>query len=277
MKNQHSSRTPLEIDFEALRQKSVSELLEEQEAIWKEKRSAAADWIVAYETVLKEKGYTVPNWDAGEQLKQIKARAPELFPSRCETVKEVPQQKKTPRASRILRSLPAIVAALCALLIVANAAGAGQWFIEFKDGAYVFFNASGQIETEVSDMSQYRSLQDALDQNGITGYISPTWIPERFTLESVNAMNMDDSLLISAHCMSDNKGALNIFVSTDSSTHVAEGNEDSMKKYESHGTEFQIAVNYNQTSVSWKSGSSYCQITGDLTMPEVKAMINSIF
>lgn len=278
MKEQHGSRTPLEIDYEALRQKSVSELLQEQEAIWKEQRSAAGEWIVAYETVLKEKGYIAPGWDSEAQLKRVKAKAPSLFPSRQEDREETPKKKTHPRSMRILRAIPAIAATLCGLLIIASATGVGQWLIEFKDGAYMFFNASGQIEIEASDVSDYSSLQDALDKNGITAPIAPTWIPSRFALESVKVMDMDDTLVISAHYPAENRDALNVFINTDSSMYAAEGSEDeTLEIYECRGIEFQITSNFDQVSVFWKSGSCCCQIAGNLTISETKAMINSIF
>lgn len=278
MKEQHGSRTPLEIDYEALRQKSVSELLQEQEAIWKEQRSAAGEWIVAYETVLKEKGYIAPGWDSEAQLKRVKAKAPSLFPSRQEDREETPKKKTHPRSMRILRAIPAIAATLCGLLIIASATGVGQWLIEFKDGAYMFFNASGQIEIEASDVSDYSSLQDALDKNGITAPIAPTWIPSRFALESVRVMEMPDGRITMAHYTADNNDSLNIFVSADSGMHATEGDEpEDLEKYKSHGTEFRITSNYDQVSVFWQSGSFHCQITGELTMAEAKAMINSIF
>lgn len=179
---------------------------------------------------------------------------------------------------RILRAIPAIAATLCGLLIIASATGVGQWLIEFKDGAYMFFNASGQIEIEASDVSDYSSLQDALDKNGITAPIAPTWIPSRFALESVKVMDMDDILVISAHYPAENRDVLNVFVNTDSSVHAAEGSEDeTLEIYEVHGIEFQITSNFDQVSVFWQSGSCHCQIAGNLTISEAKAMINSIF
>lgn len=282
MKDQQGSRTPLEIDYEALRQKSVPELLKEQEAIWKKKRCAAGEWILAYETVLKEKGYVMPGYDVDAHLKVTKERHPSFFPSQQKasgqgTIHPIKVQNPV-RPLRLLRVLSAAVIVLCTLFVIASATGMGQWLIEFKDGAYVIFNACGQIETEISDVSDYRSMQDALDKNGIVGQIAPTWIPGRFALKSVNVMGMPDGLMISANYVTDNKDALNVFVTTDPSMHATEGDEpENLEKYKSHGTEFRITSNYDQVSVFWQSGGCYCQIAGELTMTETKAMINSIF
>lgn len=182
------------------------------------------------------------------------------------------------RPLRLLRVLSAAVIVLCTLFVIASATGMGQWLIEFKDGAYVIFNACGQIETEISDVSDYRSMQDALDKNGIVGQIAPTWIPGRFALESVRVMEMPDGRITMAHYAADNNDSLNIFVSADSGMHATEGDEpENLEKYKSHGTEFRITSNYDQVSVFWQSGGCHCQIAGELTMAETKAMINSIF
>lgn len=277
-KKQPSSGTQPEIDYEALREKSVPELLKEREEMWKEKRSAAGEWILAYEKVLKEKGYAMPEYDAETQLKAIKAKQPGYFPSQQKMPAEVRTSRTPSRPYRLLRAIPVTVIALCALFVIAGALGMDEWVVTFKDGVYTMFNASGQIETEISDVSEYRSLQDALDENGIADPIAPTWIPGRFTLKSVTAAGPNGEVMITAHYEAADETSLNIFVSQDAEVHGIEGAEDdSLEVYKFHSTEFQITTNYDNQAVFWNSDHCYCHISGDISSTEVKTIIRSIF
>lgn len=129
----------------------------------------------------------------------------------------------------------------------------------------------------VGDDREYASLQEALDSlNENFDYI-PTWIPEGYVLDRIDIDRTPVQRDYIALYVKDGKLfniSVRFLIETD--PQKQEANENIIETYVVHGKEYYIISNNERISVMWKQDSYECNISGDLTVDEMKQMINSI-
>jgi len=89
----------------------------------------------------------------------------------------------------VLRVFEVAVVLAAAMILFSSAAGQRpvQTFTKWTADLFsVAANPGGELELPEGSDSEYRSLHEALDQNGAQDALCPTWIPEGFALESVD-------------------------------------------------------------------------------------------
>lgn len=183
------------------------------------------------------------------------------------------------------------VAAILAVLffvttITAYALGYDVWGTIAKWSSETFSFAaeeSGDNSGESGQSStspEFSSLQEALDYYGMETAIAPTWIPERFVLESVNISEAtgfidflafytyeEDTLLVSA-----------MFHKTDSQNYSQwQKDEGNPILYEKNGVIHYLMTNVEKWNAVWLNGTCECGIGGDISKAELIAMIDSIY
>lgn len=135
-------------------------------------------------------------------------------------------------------------------------------------------NADGP---RAGDIRQFNSLQDALEYAKLPYNMIPTWIPEGYLLEEIDITETPAQKDYNALYVK-NGQLFNISVCfyIDTDPPKMEANQDVLETYAVNGDEYFIVANNERISAMWTQDSYECYITGDLTIDEIKQMINSI-
>lgn len=201
-----------------------------------------------------------------------------------ETILDNPKKEKR-RPALWLRRAVAVAAVLVLVFsipVTAKALTIGEiWDIFARWAKETFSFVSGE-NTTVSEPSpdnqnEYNSFTQYLQKNGILTNAMPTLIPEGFILDSIEQDISPIQETYSAFYFKNGK-LLSIQVRTHLSEDI-QNNEienDPIEIYVSDGIEYYIFKNLDQLRAIWAVDSYECLITGDVTLDEIKMMIDSI-
>lgn len=128
-----------------------------------------------------------------------------------------------------------------------------------------------------NDTQEYSSLQEALKFTGQDYDFVPTWIPDGYQLEEVVVAQNPIQSIYAAQYIKE-KQFLKISVRNyhTSDPEKIEINDSLLECYKRHDVEYYILANNAQLRAVWLNGSYECYISGDLTIEEMKTMIDSI-
>lgn len=132
-------------------------------------------------------------------------------------------------------------------------------------------------EPTPSDFSEYTSFQEILQKNGRNSSIIPSYIPDGFVLTEViidKSPFQETFLAIYTSESSVFKITVQSFVSD--RPEQIEASKDFSEIYTSSETNCYIFTNNKQVRAVWIIDAYECNISGDLTIQELKAMIDSI-
>lgn len=199
---------------------------------------------------------------------------------------EVPPAKK----SRIALSpwmRRAIAAAAVLVLLVyqplfANALGLEDlWDIIARWAKETFSFVSGE-DTDYSEPTpdsreEFTSLRDALIKSNRDPSIVPTWIPDGYILDGIIKDVSPVKETFIAYYIK-NTNSIKILVQTylDTDPEKVEINENLIETYAHSGVDYFIFNNMEHIKAVWISGNNECSITGDISIDDVKQMIDSI-
>ena len=198
---------------------------------------------------------------------------------------------RRPRSGRTVRTVNVaaiLVALLFAMTFTAYALSHDLWKAVARWSQETFFFAAeedtqlsnGTAQSSESNSASFSSLREALDNYGLTTISIPTWIPERFTLDSVVANEMpsfidcgvfyecgDDILLIS------------VLFHKEPPQNYALWQKDEVTPvpYEAGGITHYLTTNMGRPSAIWLTGTCECGITGDISEEELLTMIDSSY
>ena len=131
-----------------------------------------------------------------------------------------------------------------------------------------------------SNNLKFSSLQEALDYFGIEETITPTWIPERFVLESVDASE-NAGLTAFSVCYSyeNDVCAISVLCHEAPQEQYAHWQKDDVEPttYEVGGVTHYLMTNMGRQKAVWMTGNCECNITGDMSKEELLAVIDSIY
>lgn len=196
------------------------------------------------------------------------------------------EEKKPVEANRswLRRSLAA--AAVIALLIcIPLTAKAFSWqeiwnaVAKWAKETFSFVSDENTQDSapEADDTLQYDSLQQLLfDARGEENLV-PSWIPERYQLEDIR-VNEVPSRKTYIVLYKNGDDSLQILVQTyqTSDSENIEVEKEPLEIYEVSGVQYYIVANDEQLRAVWRKDSYECYISGDLTIEEIKRMIDSI-
>ena len=187
--------------------------------------------------------------------------------------------KPPKRFPRWVRGLVATAAVLAILLIgsaTAKAFGVDVWKAVIQWTQETFhFGDEGHADTDSN--LPYASLQEALEQGEITTPLAPTWFPTEYELVDIKIEQTPLKKIYTAKYSSGEK-TLKITVreySNDDPVYI-EQSEGLVEEYEVWGITYYLFENNKRTQAVWIIDSFECHILGDLTIEELKLMINSI-
>lgn len=143
--------------------------------------------------------------------------------------------------------------------------------------SFVSGDAEQISEPEATDDIEYTSLQDLLKRNNRPYDMIPTWIPDGFVLEKVEKDITPAQEIYSAFYRNqDRKLTIRIQTYIPEKTQNIEVDKDPSEIYTVFGYDYYIFSNVQQHQAVWLEESFECIISGDLSIDNIKSMVNSI-
>lgn len=262
-----------------LREKPLSELMEEAKKL-SSISDCDIDLLRAYLDVLEEKDPVLPpDHDPAAQYEKFREDHAELF----DVPEEMPERPAAPKRHfpRVRKVLTALAAAFCVVVMVADASGAGviDRLIEWGAETFSLQPASGVMELETADENGFRSLQEALEYYEVENPAIPTWIPERYAIEGIVILELNDSIIISAKYIVDGQ---ELFIRTSIPFKEAFAFEkNTVDEYTSYtapnGITFILSGNLGMKRAVWNVNGYAYSVFGEITEKELGQMLDSIW
>lgn len=198
---------------------------------------------------------------------------------------ESQKPKGTKKPVRWMRKLASAAAVLALLIFIPISARAitleEMWDIFARWAKETFSFVSGE-STEVSepmsdDQREFTSLQEMLHAHKRDASIAPTWIPEGFILDKIEKDSSPMREIYTVRYMNGNQKIriqVTTYLSEDIRNHEVEN--DSLEIYIHNGIDYYIFKNVDQFRVFWMVDSYECYIAGEVSLDEIKMMIDSI-
>ena len=180
---------------------------------------------------------------------------------------------------RWLRSLTATAAVLAILLVgtvTAEAFGLNIWEAMVKWTQETFhFGEWGNSNT--NDDVTYASLQEALEKSNEPVSLVPTWIPDGYeTVEIAVDRSPSSKKYTAKYTNGDQVLIIMIRDYLDKVPVYVEQSEGLVEEYEVAGLTYYLFENYDVVKAVWMVDSYECYISGNVTIEELKQMIDSI-
>ena len=132
-------------------------------------------------------------------------------------------------------------------------------------------------EPNSDDNDEFLSFTQLLDKNNISVAVVPTWIPDGFLLEKIEK---DVSPIQETYFARYSNGTQVFFIRIqnylDDDFQKVETNQEYSEIYPALGVEYYLFENIDQCRASWVVETYECIISGDLSIEEIKLMIDSI-
>ena len=132
-------------------------------------------------------------------------------------------------------------------------------------------------EPKAEDTFEYESLHDMLNMHNLNSDIIPTWIPVGFQLTDIrfDASPIQETYLAIYQC---DEKVLKIAVQSylSKNPEQIEMSESYSEIFTCSGIDYYIFSNCNQNRAVWIIDGYECYISGELTIDEIKLMIESI-
>lgn len=245
---------------------------------------------------------TEPDTDELYYIMEVLARRreeqdPEAFRSDEEALEDfrknyMPKEKSAvrPKVIRFPNRLLKTVAAVLALVLIlavgtsvtAEALHVDIWgkFASWTKEIFQFTN-NPQGTTAANPEQKYnaelKSLQDALEEHKIAEKLVPTWMPEGYKNIDLQIMRSPRVLNINAiYEKNDEQLIIKICQTIGVQAPQVEKNDDFLELYVVDGVEYYIFSNTETLQAAWSNGEFECIIICDITLEEMKLMIDSI-
>lgn len=193
------------------------------------------------------------------------------------------KRKTRTKSLRWLRALTATAAVLVILIlgsVTAKAFGVDIWeaVVKWTQETFHFVGDSTHLDdpNKSADLN-HTSLQEVLISAGIQESLVPSWVLEGYQLVDVRVEQTPLQDRYNAIYKNENQ-VLKITVRhyLNADPLYIEQSDDLVEIYEVSGTKYYIFSNHDQTQAAWIKDSFECRILGELTIEELKLMIDSI-
>jgi len=195
------------------------------------------------------------------------------------------QPKKFRAPARLLRTVAAVLAVVLILTVgmtvTAKAFRFDFWgkIASWTKEIFHFSDVSGPdvTEPEKNNSIEYDKLRKALKDHGIEEGIVPSWLPDGYKHKDITVKFSPKVKSIQAAYENNNVELIIIIRQTIGvPAHQVEKTEDLLEIYTSDGINYYIFSNTDTLQVVWSIGEFECKIVGEITVEEMKEMINSI-
>lgn len=214
----------------------------------------------------------------------------EAFADFCEHYMPKEKEKSRPKvigfSNRVFKTVAAVLA-IALVLTVGTTLTAKAFHIDIwsKFASWtkeVFQFAENPQETNAAKLEpeynlELKSLQDALAQQKITERIVPNWLPEGYVYKDLTVKSSPKVRTISAvFVKNDERLIITIRQKIGVPANQVETSDDLIEIYTVNGIDYYIFSNNAKLQAAWTIGEFECIIIGQITLDEMKAMINSI-
>ncbi|MCL2200593.1 MAG: DUF4367 domain-containing protein [Oscillospiraceae bacterium] len=213
--------------------------------------------------------------------------ADEIFEAKPSVSKSTATRRRSPVK---LARIAAIVVMAVMFLGVFTAQALGhnvfQSIAQWTSDVFTFGGSGGEVETgplflENPYDRQYKSLQDVIDEIGVTVSVIPTWYPEGFVQTQLNVVAFYERVMIHA-LFEQEENALTIAVIINyapvyGSVFFHEKDDRTVEEYRSHGIAHYIMTNYDRAVAVWLNEYAEVSIQGDISETYLRKMITSIY
>ena len=263
--------------LENLRSKSNSELMDEIDTYMKKAEEQGVDFDPGYIeerlSILQERDPIEIDFDPSVEIRKL--------PLNLEVANTTLKNKRRVKIWRIVEIAAALV------IILAIVAGAGGFdvfdWLRKENTESVSLQPAGSGELTMrpettSPEESYESLQDALDAFNVEADLCPTWIPERYTITSVDVEVGQGLVRFVAWYEASDESSFNIKISEfrNADASMSSEIEPNGYVYEHNGVEYYLFSNYEKSKCHWAQSCYVGTISGDLSFDEIEQMINSI-
>lgn len=176
----------------------------------------------------------------------------------------------------------AVFALLVCLPLSANALGLEDlWDIIARWAKETFSFVSGE-DTEITEPvpdneEEYSSLQDALIKSNRDPSIVPTWFPEGYAFDSVTKdITPMREIYVALYKRDSDVMKIMIHSYLDVDPHMVEVDGTPTEVYTSHDVDYFLFTNEEQVQAVWVQNSFECIISGNISVDEMKKIIDSI-
>ena len=196
-----------------------------------------------------------------------------------ETDDETVHVKVNRRHRRWLRSLTAVAAVLTILLVgsvTAKAFGFDIWknVVRWTQDTFQFGDWG---DSAPNSNLTYDSLQKALEQEGITTPIEPTWFPVGCELVDITVdITPQRKTFVAKYTNGEKVFIITVYGYLDGVPVYVEQSDGLVEEYQVSDTIYYLFSNQEQNRAAWIYASYECDISGDVTIDELKKMIDSI-
>lgn len=273
-------------DMKSLELKSNTELLKAIDGMMAlPAEEIDMDFVDECLDILQKRAPVMEDYDPMKTLDKLQEEHPALF-----EIEENPPVEVVPKAAvpkpkhgkgtALFRYTGAFVAAVLCFVVTAGAFGYKPVRALFKwanDTVEQYRNPSGLMELSPDDPSEYRSLDDALETNGLDSADRLNWIPKDYSFSYVRVDRFSNVIQISAIYESE-RGELVVQILTSDGLEWKTRTESDVKgtKYEQNNTVYFISTNVDLTIAGWDDEKYSYEISGQISEKEIKKMIDSI-
>ena len=243
------------------------------------------DILTITEVINSREEDTPTDADVQAAWESFRARIREEEPTPTESIPEEapaavpfakPEKKKPGRKK--LRWAVAAAAVVCLLAVPAMGSGAMENLVEWTTQYFSFLPQSGAPQERPGAVT-YAEVQETVGQ--LTDIpVLPAWYPEGTVLEqlTVNERFSGTSINVSFSLRNQVFALIvTVYDSEQIGTTKYEKNEGYVEPYYVNGIPHYIMGNMERYSVAWQNGNTENSIQGDLTVEELKQMIDSIY
>ena len=123
----------------------------------------------------------------------------------------------------------------------------------------------------------YTSLKEALEKGKVSASLSPTWIPDGYDLVDINVECQPMQIAYKAiYAKEDRNLTIVVRDYLDGIPVYVEQSDGLVEEYEVAGVTYYLFENYECSRAVWINESYECDISGEVTIDELKKMIDSI-
>lgn len=208
-----------------------------------------------------------------KSLKELLEKHPELDKERKGRGKKIIKIRKA------FYAIVAAAAMVVAFGIFAGASGFEPVVRLIDDVAQVFSDPSGELEINEISEGEYRSLREALDENGMEDALCITWIPKKFSASIIKLKQSSAFTRISAHYVSESD-AITVVIKQYNDNNYSESVEKEEKTDEElvlhNEVEYHVSNNVDEINVWAEKNGYYYNIHGNISIEEMNRLLIGI-
>ena len=198
------------------------------------------------------------------------------IPKTDDNIIPIKTHHRMPRWVRGLVATAAVLAILFTGSVTAKAFGFNIWKAVVQWTQETFHFGEWGNSDPINNLS-YDSLQEALDQGKITKALAPTWFPDGYEFDNITIEQTPLKKIYTAKYKREGKTLIiTIQDYLGKSPNYVEQSEGLVEEYNVFGITYYLFSNYGTNRAVWLCESYECDISGDVTIEELKEMIDSI-